>query len=86
MNYFQLALFSYFSFCASFGLAKVDDVNKLGALTQCCNIRLSTFEKLLEFDMGDTSVSSAMRKSMELDLIAPVLTEDYLAVSDSVKP
>ena len=63
-----------------FGLAKTDDVTKMAALTQCCNIRLSTLEKLLEFGLGNSPISFAMRKSLEKDLVAPVLTEDYLKV------
>ena len=68
------------NFGGRFGLSKTDDFMKLAALSECCQIRLSTFEKLLEFGVGDTPISTAMRTSLKKDLVAPILTEDYLTV------
>nr|XP_042908500.1 extracellular serine/threonine protein kinase FAM20C-like [Parasteatoda tepidariorum] len=59
-----------------------DEKSIIAPLTQCCQIRLSTFNKLYSFLIGPRSLSDLMRGSLYGDPVAPVLTEPHLHALD----
>lgn len=64
----------------------------LAPIFQCCVIRASTFNKIVQFLVGDRatstgngsgqSLSAAMRESLANDVISGVLNEQHLAALD----
>uniref|UniRef100_A0A182N4U7 Fam20C domain-containing protein n=1 Tax=Anopheles dirus TaxID=7168 RepID=A0A182N4U7_9DIPT len=65
-----------------FGKPFHDELSILAPVLQCCLIRASTLETLLRFHNGPRSLSEAMRESMGVDPIAPVLWEPHLTALD----
>ncbi|XP_049817211.1 extracellular serine/threonine protein CG31145 isoform X2 [Aethina tumida] len=65
-----------------FGKPFHDELSILAPLLQCCMIRQSTLETLLKFHNGPKKLSDAMRESMALDPIAPILWEPHLDALD----
>ncbi|XP_043280533.1 extracellular serine/threonine protein CG31145 [Venturia canescens] len=65
-----------------FGRPYHDEISILAPLLQCCIIRQSTVSVLLKFHNGQPRLSGAMRKSMGVDPIAPVLWEPHLTALD----
>jgi len=66
----------------AFGRSKHDEVSILAPLYQCCVIRKSTLETLINFQTGPVSLSAAMRKSMKRDPLDPILWEPHLEALD----
>lgn len=66
-----------------FGKPFHDELSILAPLLQCCMIRESTLTTLLNFHNGKPlKLSEAMRKSMEVDPVAPILWEPHLKALD----
>ncbi|XP_031624511.1 extracellular serine/threonine protein CG31145-like [Contarinia nasturtii] len=65
-----------------FGKPFHDELTILAPLLQCCMIRASTLERLLEFQAGAKPLSSVLRESLARDPIAPVLWEPHLEALD----
>ncbi|KAG5669134.1 hypothetical protein PVAND_017030 [Polypedilum vanderplanki] len=65
-----------------FGRAYHDEISILAPMLQCCMIRASTLETLLKFHNGPKKLSDAMRESMKVDPIAPILIEPHLEALD----
>uniref|UniRef100_A0A182RXI1 Fam20C domain-containing protein n=1 Tax=Anopheles funestus TaxID=62324 RepID=A0A182RXI1_ANOFN len=65
-----------------FGKPFHDELSILAPVLQCCLIRASTLETLLRFHNGPKALSEAMRESMAIDPIAPVLWEPHLTALD----
>ncbi|XP_046734431.1 extracellular serine/threonine protein CG31145 [Diprion similis] len=65
-----------------FGRPYHDETSILAPLLQCCVIRQSTLSTLLEYHNGPIRLSAAMRKSMSVDPVAPILWEPHFAALD----
>ncbi|XP_035795122.1 extracellular serine/threonine protein CG31145-like [Anopheles albimanus] len=65
-----------------FGRPFHDELSILAPVLQCCLIRSSTLETLLKYHNGPKPLSEAMRESMAIDPIAPVLWEPHLVALD----
>ncbi|XP_042861833.1 extracellular serine/threonine protein CG31145-like, partial [Penaeus japonicus] len=65
-----------------FGKPYHDEVSILAPLYQCCLIRHSTLSTLLRFHTGPQHLSEAMRASMSVDPINPILWEPHMAALD----
>ncbi|XP_037030724.1 extracellular serine/threonine protein CG31145 isoform X2 [Bradysia coprophila] len=65
-----------------FGKPFHDELSILAPMLQCCVIRLSTLHTLLKFHNGEKTLAEAMRDSMSVDPIAPVLWEPHLEALD----
>ncbi|GLV34443.1 uncharacterized protein CBL_09691 [Carabus blaptoides fortunei] len=65
-----------------FGKPFHDELTILAPLLQCCMIRQTTLETLLRFHNGPVKLGEAMRRSMLLDPVAPVLWEPHLTALD----
>ncbi|XP_055300424.1 extracellular serine/threonine protein CG31145-like isoform X2 [Sitodiplosis mosellana] len=65
-----------------FGKPFHDELSILAPLLQCCMIRATTLERLLEFQAGPKPLSVVMRESLAKDPIAPVLWEPHLEALD----
>ncbi|CAG9807717.1 unnamed protein product [Chironomus riparius] len=65
-----------------FGRAFHDEISILAPVLQCCTIRASTLETLLKYHNGPKKLSDAMRESMTVDPISPVLWEPHLEALD----
>ena len=65
-----------------FGNPDKDEMSILAPLTQCCLVRKSTLEKLIQFNDGPEHLSDAMRKSLSKDPVNPVLTDSHLLALD----
>ncbi|CAL4116385.1 unnamed protein product, partial [Meganyctiphanes norvegica] len=66
----------------AFGKPFHDELTILAPIYQCCLVRHSTLVSLLKFNSGSKSLSAAMRESMSIDPIAPVLWEPHLEALD----
>ncbi|XP_041368788.1 glycosaminoglycan xylosylkinase-like [Gigantopelta aegis] len=64
----------------SFGNPHVDVFDILSPLKQCCSVRFSTWQKLLELQNG--ILSKVLRQVLSQDPVAPVITEPYLEALD----
>ena len=65
-----------------FGSSERDEIKLLAPLYQCCMIRLSTVERLLQLYSGPDRLSDVMRRSLEADDLESVLTEAHLVSLD----
>ena len=68
-------------FLCSFGKAGHDEQSILAPLVQCCIIRDSTLQRLIELhnnNGGNGSLAERMRASMDGDPVAPILPEPHL--------
>jgi hypothetical protein len=65
-----------------FGRADHDELSILAPLYQCCMIRSSTLSTLLSYNSGPVSLSAAMRRSLSVDPVAPVLLDPHLLALD----
>jgi len=65
-----------------FGKSKHDEMSILAPLYQCCMIRKSTLAVFISYNSGPLHLSTAMRRSMARDPVAPVLLEPHLAALD----
>ncbi|CAO1431301.1 unnamed protein product [Diamesa tonsa] len=65
-----------------FGKPFHDEISILAPVLQCCVIRSSTLETLLKFHNGKKQLSDAMRDSMTIDPINPILWEPHLQALD----
>ncbi|XP_058130023.1 extracellular serine/threonine protein CG31145 [Anopheles ziemanni] len=65
-----------------FGKPFQDELSILAPVLQCCLLRASTLETLLKFHNGPKPLSEAMRESMAVDPITPVLWEPHLVALD----
>ncbi|ELU08369.1 hypothetical protein CAPTEDRAFT_181850 [Capitella teleta] len=65
-----------------FGKAHHDELSILAPIYQCCIFRHSTLEKLLEFHTGPVSLSTAVDKSLQRDLLRDILTPQHLTALD----
>ena len=54
----------------------------LAPIYQCCQIRYTTFVKLVKLYIGPDKLSSVMRDSLAKDSISPILTEPFLFALD----
>ncbi|XP_073995753.1 extracellular serine/threonine protein CG31145 isoform X3 [Rhodnius prolixus] len=65
-----------------FGRPFHDELTILAPLLQCCFIRKSTLDVLLRYHTGDKRLSEALRESMAMDPVAPVLWEPHFTALD----
>lgn len=65
-----------------FGKTLHDEMSILAPIYQCCQIRYSTFIKLVKLYLGPDKMSSLMRTSLAKDSISPILTEPHLYALD----
>ena len=66
-----------------FGKAHQDEVTKiLAPMTQCCMIRKSTLETLLNFHNSDETLGKSLKKSLKSDPVNPVLLEPHFEALD----
>lgn len=65
-----------------FGKPFHDEISILAPIYQCCLIRHSTLDTLLRFHRGPQHLSDAMRSSMSVDPITPILWEPHLVALD----
>ncbi|XP_055906171.1 extracellular serine/threonine protein CG31145 [Eupeodes corollae] len=65
-----------------FGKPFHDELTILAPVLQCCLIRTTTLQKLLEFHNGPKHLSDIMRESMSVDPINPILWEPHLVALD----
>ena len=68
--------------CCRFARSYQDDFDLLYPLYKCCQIRLSTFEKLMNAYQREGRLSGAMRTSMRTEVVQPLLTKDQLLALD----
>ena len=54
----------------------------LAPLYQCCNIRFTTLQTLLDFELGPSRLSDVMSSSLLQDPLAPVLLKQHLLALD----
>lgn len=66
----------------SFGKPFHDEMTILVPLYQCCQVRASTVQKLLEFHNGPVPLSQALEEVLANDPIAPVLWKPHLTALD----
>ncbi|XP_042900547.2 extracellular serine/threonine protein kinase FAM20C [Parasteatoda tepidariorum] len=65
-----------------FGRSDHDELSILSPLSQCCLVRLSTFNRLYELYVGERPLSELMRESLAKDPLSPILTESHLEALD----
>ncbi|XP_068230432.1 extracellular serine/threonine protein CG31145-like isoform X2 [Palaemon carinicauda] len=65
-----------------FGKPFHDEISILAPIYQCCLIRHSTLDNLLRFHRGPQHLSDAMRASMSVDPITPILWEPHMVALD----
>lgn len=65
-----------------FGKTVHDEMSILAPIYQCCQIRYTTFVKLVKLYIGPDKLSSVMRDSLAKDSISPILTEPFLFALD----
>jgi len=72
----------HFDHGGGFGKSDHDEMSILAPLYQCCMIRKSTLAVFISYNSGPLHLSTAMRRSMARDPVAPVLLEPHLAALD----
>lgn len=68
--------------CYRFVRSYQDEFDLLYPLYKCCEIRLSTFEKLISVYQREGRLSAAMKTSLQTELVQPLLTEQQLLALD----
>ena len=69
-----------------FGKSRHDELSCLAPVYQCCLVRFSTLNKLIDFHKGPVRLSDALRQSLADDVAQPVLLEaHYQALDRRVK-
>lgn len=71
-----------FTFCRRFGKARHDELSCLAPVYQCCLVRFSTLNKLIDFHKGPVRLSDALRQSLADDVAQPVLLEAHYQALD----
>lgn len=79
---FQTNMYIYIHFLFRFGKTVHDEMSILAPIYQCCQIRYTTFVKLVKLYIGPDKLSSVMRDSLAKDSISPILTEPFLFALD----
>ncbi|KAH9516956.1 Golgi casein kinase, C-terminal, Fam20, variant 2 [Dermatophagoides farinae] len=69
-----------------FGKAHHDEISILAPIIQCCMIRNSTLQRLIDLHNGQTPLSELMNKSLNMDPVSPILTIDHLLALDRRLP
>ncbi|KAH9421752.1 Golgi casein kinase, C-terminal, Fam20 [Dermatophagoides pteronyssinus] len=69
-----------------FGKAHHDEISILAPIIQCCMIRNSTLQRLIDLHNGQIPLSELMNKSMNVDPVSPILTNDHLLALDRRLP
>ena len=65
-----------------FGLPDFDDETILAPLNQCCLLRYSTLERLLQFQNGPDKLSELFHQSTTMDPLYPLVHDDFLTALD----
>ena len=65
-----------------FARAYQDEFDLLFPLSKCCQIRQSTMGKLLMVYNTIDGLSGALRKSLQTEIVQPILTESHLEALD----
>ncbi|XP_033109930.1 extracellular serine/threonine protein kinase FAM20C-like [Anneissia japonica] len=66
----------------SFGKHSHDELSILAPLFQCCQLRLSTYRRLIILSKEEYKLSDVMRESLSHDQITPVILEAHLEALD----
>ena len=65
-----------------FGKPHHDELSILAPIYQCCMIRMSTLETLMNFHNGEGTLGYMLKTSLEQDPVKPVLVDDHFEAID----